>query len=417
MSRLRTRIAVKRWGPALLVPYLVLLALSHYLIREKARTDPRERESASEVVTVGGKRLAYLEWGGGDPAQPPLILLHGSPSRGAMDWENLGPQLAGDGRRVIAIDRWGYGNSEPIVSDYSFAADQRAVLGLMKQLGIARAHVAGWSYGGGGAILAAEAYPAQILSLSLLGSIGIQEGEGSGSYVVEHGKYAALHVLANWVPEAVPHFGLAGKRSARRAFARDFLDCDQRPLRSHLLSLRTPTLIVHGKHDPLVPAWVAQEHHQLVPNSRLVILDGSHFFPLGVGSEDSVRIAVDEMRTFLAAVDAGSAPERFGLRNESSRRDLRALWDGGPALRGYKPWWVLVLAGLTIGLVVPRTGAVLFGLAGGLLVVDLTTAMAGLLLGSMLRRAESRTRFHRALGTVPWCLLGAIPGGLLLRFF
>jgi len=60
-------------------------------------------------------------------------------------------------------------------------------------------------------------------------------------------------------------------------YARNFYDSDQRPLRSVLRNFRGPMLIIHGTRDPLVPIAAANEHHLLVPQSELRILDDNHF--------------------------------------------------------------------------------------------------------------------------------------------
>jgi pimeloyl-ACP methyl ester carboxylesterase len=415
MLRPQFREEIKRWGYLILFLYAVLLLVSHFYLYERGKAEPRE-DSDKKVVEVMGQRLAYLEWGGADPSLAPLILLHGSPGTGARDWEQLAPELAVPGRRVIAIDRWGYGASQLKVEDYSFDADRKAVLGLMDRLGIKRAHVAGWSYGGGPAILLGGRDGERILSVSLIAALGIQRGEGSGSYMVEHWKYSLLYLLTNWVPEVIPHFGLLGPRSARNAFVRDFMDCDQRTIESSLTTMRTPLLIIHGKKDPFVAAWVAQEHHRLRPESRLVLLDESHFFPFKLGDPD-FELASDELITFLAAADRGEASELYGERNETSREDMRALWYGGLPIRGYKPWWIVVMAGMALGFFIPRTSGLVAGLAGGLLVIDLMTGVGGIILGAIIKRGDSRSRFHKAAVVCVCGLVGLIPAVALLPAF
>ncbi|NIP98789.1 MAG: alpha/beta hydrolase [Akkermansiaceae bacterium] len=284
----------------------------------------------------------------------------------------------------------------------------------MDELGIEKAHVGGWSYGGGPAILLGDQDRERIASVSLIAAMGIQKGEGSGSYMVEHWKYSLLYALTTWVPEAIPHFGLLGRRSMRESFARDFVDCDQRPLQSALNVMEVPVFIIHGKHDPFVPAWVAQQHHRLQPRSRLVILDGSHFFPFGIGAKENVEIFVQEQNAFLAAVDRGTVADLYGVRNETDRKDLRALWKDGPLIRGYKPWWIVAMAGMVLGFFVPRSAGLLAGLAGGLLVVDFMTGIGGVVLGAVIRRGENRTRFHKACKVVAFGILGAIPAALLM---
>lgn len=373
---------------------------------------PRVKKSS---VEVDGKTVAYMEWGGADRSKEPMILLHGSPSFGASEFEALGTALALEGRRVIAIDRWGHANSEPWVEDYSFEAQGRAVLGVMDALGIQTAHIGGWSYGGGVAVKLASTHPGRIRSVSLIAAIVGQQGEGSGNYYIEHAKYGVLLIGAMVIPEVIPHFGVLGPRHIRYAFARDFWDCDQRPLEWELSQMPAPLLILHGKNDPLIPAWVAARHHQLHQSSRLVMLDSSHFFPVSKGSE-AFELSIAEMKAFMASAEAGNAKSLSGFRNETSRQNFKALWDGGPSLRGPKNWWALLALGALLGFFVPRTGAVLAGLAGGLLVVDLVAGLGCVAIGAMIRRGES-TRPRKCGLVAVWGVAAAIPAALLLGIF
>jgi pimeloyl-ACP methyl ester carboxylesterase len=62
---------------------------------------------ASGVVEVAGCSIHYLAWG--DPARPPLVLVHGGAAH-ANWWSHLAPWLA-DTHRVVAIDLSGHGDS------------------------------------------------------------------------------------------------------------------------------------------------------------------------------------------------------------------------------------------------------------------------------------------------------------------
>lgn len=416
MLKPQFREEIKRWGYLILFLYFVLLLVSHFYLHERGTPNPKE-DSARKIIEVDGQDLAYMEWGGADPTLHPLVLIHGSPGNGARDWEKFAPEIASTGRRVIAIDRFGYGASELRVDDYSFNSHRQAVLSMMDQLEIERAHVAGWSYGGGPAILLGEMDRERILSVSLVAAMGIQKGEGSGNYTVEHWKYSIMHVIVNWLPEVIPHFGALGERSARYSFTRDFQDCDQRTIEARLTTMTTPLLIIHGKNDPLIGAWVAQEHHRLKPKSRLVLLENSHFFPLKPADPD-FAIARDELNGFLAAADTGDTVSKlYGERNETSRADMRALWDGGLPIRGYKPWFLVVLGGMALGFFIPRTGGLLAGFVGGLLVIDALTGIGGVALGAIIMRGESRTRFHKAAGVILAGVIGLIAGVPLLARF
>ncbi len=247
--------------------------------------------------------ISLLRWEPeGETRDPnPVILLHGSPAGGALDYSKLGPKLAEQGFDAIAIDFPGFGHSDPWVPSYSIIANARYTLAVMDQLNIDRAHIVGWSQGGGSAIDIADLAPERTASLTLMGSIGVQEAEGSGDYHFEHAKYALGYFGVVVLPELVPHFGLLGARGMRHGFIRNFCDSDQRPLRAIMESLNTPTLILQGRHDPLVPAWCAEESHRLISTSRLVMLDASHFFPFGgfTGTPEQRTAKLDQTTSLL----------------------------------------------------------------------------------------------------------------------
>jgi len=99
--------------------------------------------------------IEVLDWGGTGPA---LVFLSGSGATGHA-FDTFAPRLT-DRFRVIAISRRGMASSDkPENGPYdgaTLAADVKAVL---DSLGIARASLAGWSFGGIEASFFAAAYP------------------------------------------------------------------------------------------------------------------------------------------------------------------------------------------------------------------------------------------------------------------
>ena len=59
------------------------------------------------VVTVDGAPISYRAWGGNEPSG--LVLVHGGAAH-ARWWDHIGPLLA-QGRRVVAVDLSGHGDS------------------------------------------------------------------------------------------------------------------------------------------------------------------------------------------------------------------------------------------------------------------------------------------------------------------
>lgn len=256
--------------------YLLLLGLSQlWQWTNTSKPQPSSRQQIVEVQRHDARgpvdgppvRIAYREIGAG----PPVVYLHGSPGSGA-DGIYLAEQLAGS-YRVLAPDLPGFGVSTGRLPDYGIEAHALYVLAMLDELGLDRAHLLAHSMGSGVALKIADIAPDRVASIVAYAGIGVQEGEGSGNYYLEHFKYAMGYAALVVVPEIVPHFGLFGPRSSRHAFIRNFWDTDQRPLRGVLESLEAPLLILHGRRDPFVPPWTAREHHRIVEHSELVMME------------------------------------------------------------------------------------------------------------------------------------------------
>ena len=366
--------------------YFVLLLASHIARRTgtpSAELPPRDVQTATVRLADASLdvRLAWREWEADTPAAP-AVLLHGSPGS-HRDFERLAPQLAAD-RHVVAPDFPGFGASTHDVPDYSIRAHARYVLALLDQLGIEKAHLIGFSMGGGVALSLYDLEPERVASITLLSAIGVQELELLGSYHVNHLIHGAQLALLWGLREGFPHFGWLDDAFLGVPYARNFYDTDQRPLRRILRSIEPPVLIWQGRRDPLVPAAVAIEHHRIVPQSELELADADHFEVFRGRPE-----LVNRLRRFLEAVDRGTAIRRSAASAErlAAARlpfDPEAL----PPVRGIGAIVLLLILALAT-----------------LVSEDLTTIAAGLLV------ADGRLDFVPAAVA---CLLGIFIGDLLL---
>lgn len=377
-------VAQRPWWRRWWVWYLLLLVVSQVVVRGPWRSAPAPAPNAAiaDLTTAdnGAIKLSYRAWGDAAAQRPPVILLHGSPGS-ADDFARLGPLLAKD-RRVIAVDQLGFGDSSPWVRDYSIRANARAVLKLMDALGIARAHIVGWSNGGGTALNIADLSADRVASMTLLASIGPQQTEGSQSYFFEHAKYR-IGLAAAFAAELIPHFGLLGPLEFRHASLRFFSDSDQRALAAIMATTTVPTLILHGRHDFLVPAWAAERHHADMPASRLVVLDASHFLPFL--QPDQTATQLDE---FFRDHDEPGRPAR------TDTLDLSPV----PPPRHFERWtrpagewltrtpWVAEIALLAlVSLLSPSLAAVVGGVFVAGLTLNFSVLVLGLAAGRMAR--------------------------------
>lgn len=302
-----------RLGRWLLGAYLVALALST-LVRW-ARPAIVAPDPDEVLVTLGSVHVAIREVAfAGSRDAVPVVLLHGSPGDND-EVRALGERL-GRHRRALSPDLPGFGASTRRVPDYSVAAHARDMVTLMDSLGIAQAHLVGFSMGGGVVLHMADLAPSRVASVTLLSAIGVQEYELLGDYHLNH----ALHTLqfgVLWlIQHALPHFGALDGGMLSLEYARNFTDTDQRPLRRILATYQGPALVVHGSGDFLVDPAVAVESHRLMPQGELVMLtdaEATHF--MAFARADTIAAVLDDFfrRTEqqTTAVRATATPKRI----------------------------------------------------------------------------------------------------------
>ncbi len=123
----------------------------------------------AETVRLDGRAVRYRATG--DPANPPVVMLHGI-ARSLDDFADQ-HDLLDDDHRVYSIDLAGFGESDPLPGKSTLPAITDAVAEVLDQLGETRpAHLIGNSLGGAVAMLLALRYPDRVRSLVLVDSAG-----------------------------------------------------------------------------------------------------------------------------------------------------------------------------------------------------------------------------------------------------
>jgi alpha/beta hydrolase fold len=157
------------------------------------------------------------------------------------------------------------------------------VAGLMDRLDLPRAHLLGISMGGRIAMALALVHPGRVDRLVLVATSPRAAG---ARWLVRAGMMVAdLPVLRG--RHRQPRYAMKAQFDATTRF-----DCT-----AGLSQIGAPVLIVHGKSDHIAPVALAEQMHDLIPGSRLVLIDGGHLAPLLTQHE---RL-VSETCAFLAA--------------------------------------------------------------------------------------------------------------------
>ena len=273
------------------------------------------------------------------------------------------------------------------------------MMGMLDALGVERVHVVGWSSSGGVAIEMADIYPDRVATITLLAAIGAQETEGSGSYFFEHVKYAVGYVGLGVIPEFIPHFGFLGSFKDRAGWLQAFWDSDQRELTRIMPTIQQPVLILHGRNDPLVPAWGAQLHHEMMPTSKLIMLDASHFLPFLQAQKTA-----DYLKAFFDRHDQPGVPPETGFVNLApapSRYGADALLHRAGDWVLHVPWWVQLIVIVMLVRYCTSVGLVITMLLAALMSVDFGIAILGMLVGRGWWLMRGAHRIDR-----PWTLWG-----------
>ncbi len=370
-SRNRQRLA---WAIAFF--YLLLVLASHLWIATRPEPAPSAKDDrlVLPVMTDGGPaggmtaRVRIKQWGQPNE-RPSVVLLHGSPGSWS-GFAQLGPRLHQAGYHIVAPDLPGFGQSDKDLPDLSARSHAYTVLAMLDALGLERAHLVGWSNGGAVTLHAADISPERTASLTLLASIGAVQAEGSGSHFFEHSKYRlglGAHAALRWL---TPHFGALSRDDV--AWLRNFDDSDLRPNGAIMRSVRTPTLVLHGRHDFLTPAWGAELHHRLMPESRLVMLDASHFIPF--------------MQAEEAATHLVPHFNRHDAPNVMARTDVVDLSPVGPPsaverLVRSLPWWALAVLIALLTARWPELAAAVVAVLVLWLWLDVGVGLVGLFIG------------------------------------
>jgi pimeloyl-ACP methyl ester carboxylesterase len=283
--------------------------------------DPSLRPPPGKAVAIGnGLTLNVLEVGSG----PPVVLVHGLPSC-AYDWATLPQKLAARGYRVIAYDRVGYGYSSRSAATpdrYTYESNARDLAALLNALGLPRAALVGWSYGGAVVQTLAADAPARVSQLVLVAAVGPAEPRGGADALSLVLSSPVGGAILKWVASIPPLGRTMTGENVAQAFSGAsavpphwteytqamlalpgtldaFVYEAQRgvPSTLHPEALHVPTLIVQGTADRLVPPAVAVDLHRRLAGSELATVpDGSHMLPV-----THADLLAEKIDTFLRA--------------------------------------------------------------------------------------------------------------------
>lgn len=287
---------VKRIAAALFV--LVIAGVGFlYLAPEKAThfAVNLERSGAGlerkEIKTPDGLRWVYLDGGKGAP----LLLVHGF--GGNKDNFTRAAKYLVPHYHVIIPDLIGFGESDhPQQADYSPNAQAERLRVFAKALGVSDVHIGGNSMGGEIALSYAALHPQEVKSLWLLDPGGIWSAPASEvrKIIEQTGRnpllvktpdeFASLLQLAMSKPPFMPRpiLDVMAQEPIQNyeLSERIFKQIVEDSIENRVKGLAMPTLIVWGKEDRVINVATAEMLHGMMPNSKVLLMDGIGHVPM-----------------------------------------------------------------------------------------------------------------------------------------
>jgi pimeloyl-ACP methyl ester carboxylesterase len=238
------------------------------------------------TVQIDGALLRVAEIGTGEP----LLLINGI-GVGIEAWRPLAALLAQD-RRVIMFDAPGTGQSPPLASLRRMRGLVRLVQAMLDELGYDTVHVLGYSWGGVLAQQFAHDAAQRMRRLVLVSSIpGIGGMPPSPAAVTAMLDPAWRRALGTESPSLRGYLAQLYAVSGWTSLA-------------WLHRITSPTLVIAGDADPLVPVGNARLLAARIPSARLHILRGGGHLQMFLNPDETAALVSAFLNEKAAPVGA-----------------------------------------------------------------------------------------------------------------
>lgn len=223
-----------------------------------------------------GLSIAYLDAAAEGPPGEPILLIHGFASNRAVNWIDTSwiKTLTRAGYRVIALDNRGHGESAKPHDSALYGAPLMAedARRLLDELGIARAHVMGYSMGARITAFLALAHPDRVRS-AIFGGLGINMVRGVGG-----ARPISAALLAPSIDDVTNETARSFRafaeqtRSDLEALAACILASRDKISAEALAQLQLPVLVAVGAED--VIGGAAAGLAALIPGAEAFVIEG-----------------------------------------------------------------------------------------------------------------------------------------------
>jgi haloalkane dehalogenase len=270
----------------------------------------------AEVEPASVDGIAYRE---AVPPEPsgllPALCVHGFPESSFM-WRQVIAALAESGRRAVAPDLPGYGDSRPDPPG-TWERHVEAVERFRLGLGLERAALVVHDWGGLIGLRWACEHPQAVGALVISNTGFFPDGKWSGMAQALRTEGQGEELLSAMTREGFGQMMAGISRGMDEASADEYWKAFEtepgrrgmlelyrsgdfeklKPYEGKLAELRVPTLLLWGKNDPFAPVAGAHRFKRELPDAKLVVIEEAGHFVYA----DQPERSATEVAEFLAA--------------------------------------------------------------------------------------------------------------------
>jgi pimeloyl-ACP methyl ester carboxylesterase len=222
------------------------------------------------VVVVGGYPVRYKVAG---QQGEPVVLVHGL--SGSTRWWAENVETLSRRYRVYLVDLPGFGAMRRAPLRLGVQSATGWLIRWIEATALGSAHLVGHSMGGQICLRVAVERPDLVKRLALV---------APAVWFVRGSLFARIVPLVGETRQFSPWFIATLSYDALRAgpltLLRSAHDLLRQQVEQELAGIQTPTLLIWGERDGLVPVSVGYELRRLIPQSRLLVLKGANHVPM-----------------------------------------------------------------------------------------------------------------------------------------
>jgi pimeloyl-ACP methyl ester carboxylesterase len=260
------------------------------MVVEKVGTE--STDSPMNVVVLGS-------------GQPPLLILHGW----GQSLEVMRPlgELFAKYREVHLIDLPGFGKSPKPVDDWDTNQYADRILRYCQEKKLENIDLLGHSFGGRISVRLAYKEPELLRSLILVNSHGIripqrfpkniraQLLKSASGWCKSTDKFFGSKIFESWF---VPRYGSRDYKNAGE-MKNILVKTVNEEVSPQAKEIKVPVLLLWGSEDAETPVAIGERFHELMRNSKLVILPGKDHYPF---LSESAHLCAYHINNFLKSL-------------------------------------------------------------------------------------------------------------------